>query len=286
MAKKAKKNFGTGYGYLFHGAFSKKEDAQAKEAKTPGSFVRGKATKHGYRYFVMTPRQNPPRKRRKKPKPNPSELVIFGNPKRKPARKPRRRRANVSPLAKAKALFQKFHGRGASGVYGLDRAVKARKDYSILGPLVAIGTNAEKFDQIRPAEDQVVEHWDKLPHMAFLNQAEVNQVMRIIEEPERYLKNVTLLAASPNGKQLYVISNGPLELDLSAYDTDASKDLVDLGDATFVVYVAKKPSDPKEWVHTFGEEGGSRPRVYYDRLNKGLLFGGGSYHVDAPGIVN
>jgi hypothetical protein len=58
-----RKNEGVGYGYTFHGAFSEKADAVAKEAKTPGSFIKGRATAKGYRWIVMKPRKNPIRRR-------------------------------------------------------------------------------------------------------------------------------------------------------------------------------------------------------------------------------
>jgi hypothetical protein len=57
-----RKNFGEGYGYTFHGSFTEKKDAEAKEAKTPGSFVRGTPTAKGYRWMVMKPRKNPIRR--------------------------------------------------------------------------------------------------------------------------------------------------------------------------------------------------------------------------------
>src|SRR5271157_3705019 len=54
-----RKNAGQGYGMMFHGAFSEKKDAVAKEHKTKKAFIRGTPTKHGYRYIVMGPRTNP-----------------------------------------------------------------------------------------------------------------------------------------------------------------------------------------------------------------------------------
>lgn len=69
-----RKNAGEGYGFNFHGAFTDKEDAVKKEKKTPGSFIKGRLTAHGYRWIVMSPRTNPiPRKRRQKaPEINPN----------------------------------------------------------------------------------------------------------------------------------------------------------------------------------------------------------------------
>jgi len=47
----------------FHGAFSEKKAAVAKERKTKHAFIRGTPTKHGYRYIVMSPRTNPIKRR-------------------------------------------------------------------------------------------------------------------------------------------------------------------------------------------------------------------------------
>lgn len=57
-----RKNAGEGYGYMFSGAFNKKEDAVKKEKQRKGSFVKAVMTKTGMRYAVMTPRTNPRRK--------------------------------------------------------------------------------------------------------------------------------------------------------------------------------------------------------------------------------
>ena len=65
MSGKRRKNAGLGYGYQFHGAFSEKKDAVAKERKRKGAFVKGVPTKHGYRYLVMSPRTNPPKRKKK-----------------------------------------------------------------------------------------------------------------------------------------------------------------------------------------------------------------------------
>lgn len=79
MAGRAKKrkNAGAGYGYMFHGAFNKKSDAEAKERKTKGAWIKGTLTNKGYRYMVMSPRTNPI-KRKKKAKKNPHELLVMG----------------------------------------------------------------------------------------------------------------------------------------------------------------------------------------------------------------
>lgn len=65
-----RKNAGEGYGYMFSGAFSKKADAVKKERQRKGSFIKGMPTQKGYRYVVMTPRDNPRRRRAKNPRQN------------------------------------------------------------------------------------------------------------------------------------------------------------------------------------------------------------------------
>ncbi|MBZ5532610.1 MAG: hypothetical protein LAO20_14350 [Acidobacteriia bacterium] len=197
-----------------------------------------------------------------------------------------RPRGNPNATDQAKDLYEQFHKRAPEGEFDLQVSAKRRKDYTILGPLVALGVNGEKFDKINPRPDAVVQHWEKLPHMAFLTGPQVDQVKRVLDDPHQYLKEIALLASSPNGKQLYVICTEPLEIDVSQFETDTQKDFVDLGEATFVVYVAKKPHEVLEWVHVFGEEGGERPRLVFDKLTKQVLFVGGSYRVEAPGIIN
>lgn len=209
---------------------------------------------------------------------------------------PRRNRSKRNPdaIGKAEELFETFHHRGSSGMFETQRSAKSRKDFTSLGPLVAIGINAEQYDERRRAmgkkdfEEYKVEHWDKLPHLAFLTGPQVSQVKRILEEPEKlYAKDCPQLASSPNGKQLYAITPDGVEIDLRQFDTDVSKDFIDLGEATFVVYIAKKPDTPLEWVHELGEDGGVRPRLVLNRLGKKeLFFVGGSYTVEGPGIMH
>lgn len=74
---KKRKNAGAGYGYMFHGAFKEKKDAVAKERKTKGAWIQSGMTQQGFRYFVMSPRTNPI-KRKKKPAENPTELLVMG----------------------------------------------------------------------------------------------------------------------------------------------------------------------------------------------------------------
>lgn len=256
--------------FCFHGAFNEKADAVKKEKSTPGSFVRP-ANFPPYsisdrRYIVLTPRQ-------------------------------KSKKQNPDTLDRAADLFRTFHHRDESGVYEMQRSAKQRKDFTILGPLVAIGVNREKYLEMQRGitaragkkswDDYRVEQWDKLPHLALMTGPQVAFVKRVLEDPKQYLAKCPQLASSPNGRQLYAITPDPPDLSfLRDFDTDASKDFIDLGDATFVVYVAKKPDTANEWVHELGEDGGYPPRLNYNRLARELFFTGGTYTVEGPGILN
>lgn len=192
---------------------------------------------------------------------------------------------------RATQLFEKFHHRPATDVFERQRSARVRKDYTILGVLVAIGINAEHFDKLQQRagkkqfSDYVVEHYDKLPRLDFLTPGQVGQVKNMLGDPGKYVKDAPMLASSPSGRQLYALAED-VQLDLSQFDTDTQKDYVDLGEATFVVYIAKKPDEVREWVHIMGEDGGTRPQLMYDRLRKEVCFIGGSYVVKAPGIMH
>lgn len=71
-----RKNYGEGYGFDFHGAFTEKADAMKKEAKTPGSFIKGTPTAKGYRWIVMSPRKNPRKHRRANPRAGRRQLTV------------------------------------------------------------------------------------------------------------------------------------------------------------------------------------------------------------------
>ena len=66
--KRRKKNAGEGYGYMFHGAFSEKKDAVAKERKTKGAWIKPTWYKDGLRYVVMSPRTNPIKRKHHNPR--------------------------------------------------------------------------------------------------------------------------------------------------------------------------------------------------------------------------
>jgi hypothetical protein len=102
------------------------------------------------------------------------------------------------------------------------------------------------------------------------------------------------LASAPNGKQLYLIGGTQ---DISAQlenweGVDPEKDFIDLGDCGFVVYLARKVHGgfkPVEWCHEFGERKSTLPRLMYDSLKKRIFLVGGESFIDdskeiSPGI--
>ena len=177
-------------------------------------------------------------------------------------RNPKRRRRNaaddqgVSHERKAKALYQKFHGKAPKEVLELQESAAIRGEYTALGDLVELVVKSPVGDSLR-----------------------------IGFEGEK-----VKLASSPNGGQLYFLGgNQALDGNLARFKTDATKDLVDLGEAQSIVYRAAKDFTgfkSSDWEHAFGEESGERPSAFYDKLKRRIFLVGGTYRVERPGIVD
>lgn len=169
-------------------------------------------------------------------------------------------------------LFEKFHGKEPAEILEVQRSAAMRLDYTALGDLVAIG--------VGPADlrgQELVNHWEDLPNIGFEGEG-------------------VKLASAPSGRQLYLIGgNQDLTADLPEFEgVDPEKDLIDLGEAGFLVYLARKwqtKFEPIEWVHELGEETGVLPRLVFDRIKSELCLVGGDYFIDltefrSPGIEN
>lgn len=98
-----------------------------------------------------------------------------------------------------------------------------------------------------------------------------------------------ILAASPNGKQLYFVG-GSQQVNLADLAMKPEgKDKVILGICTRITYhTAKGFHDfaPTNYWHKFGEENGVKPILTYDVLNQDLELIGGDYRVTPRGIEN
>lgn len=192
------------------------------------------------------------------------ESTVRGNPKAKSRRVKKRqavkrharRKKNNTDVApaesqKAAKMFKDFHGRGTKGELKIPEMDYHRGNYTKLGNLEYLIT-------------------------------ELNGKKQKIDFPEG---SKAILACDPDGNQLYVL--GPAEdTDITAvlgrWDTDKSKDFIDLGDCCEVQYYTRKGFDnfvPVHYYHELGEESGVRPRLMFNRLNRSLHFIGGEYEV-------
>jgi len=173
----------------------------------------------------------------------------------------RLRRRNSSDTEQAVKLFSSFHGRDAQQIITKQESAAMRLDYAALGDLDYIKVETPLGER-----------------------AEFN-----------FEGDGVKLESSPEGKQLYCIGGNQ---NLSACLTPESfeKDLIDLGEAREVQYVARKAQgkyEPTAFYHKFGEarDGDTKPRLMYDKLRKRIYFIGGQYWIDikswpavSPGI--
>lgn len=170
----------------------------------------------------------------------------------------KRRRNQSEETGQAVKLFQTFHGRDPVAIIKKHVADTERMDFTALGAL----------------EYLLVENED-------------GASVKINFEGD----SVTL-ASSPQANQLYFIGgNQNLALCLDKFTDDPSKDLIDLGDAIEVEYLARKAQgnfEPVNYFHRFGEKkrGSDLPRAIYDKLRKQVFLAGGEYTIEQPGIIN
>ena len=186
------------------------------------------------------------------------------------AKNARSHRRNPDESSQAVKLFESFHGKSPKEIIEAQRSSVMREDYTALGTLIALGFDGGGF-----SESALVNKWEKCPNISFQGD---------------HVK----LASSPNGRQLYLIGgNQNLDAALNDFEgVDPRKDLIDLGDVFFVVYLARKVHsnfEPTEWVHRFGAKTDSLPRLVYDKLKKEITLVGGEYFIDtkagvSPGI--
>lgn len=101
------------------------------------------------------------------------------------------------------------------------------------------------------------------------------------------------LACDAAGKQLYCIG-GDQRISrgmLTRLGVQNCKKIIDLGAGTYVAYRTRKSlvgGKLASYEHFLGEETGMRPRLVYDRRGPEprILFSGGEYRVEEPGIIN
>ena len=202
---------------------------------------------------------------------------------------PTRRNQEGGAVAQGKELYRAFHGKDPEEVRDLAIRTEVQKTYVYGGDLAA-----GRFLQDDGYEWTIKFHGDHVQ-----------------------------LASSPKGTQLYAIGgNQDILQILRDRGIDTSKELISFGRWYCIYYDAAKSStnfQMTEWEHYFGcveeiksliseshDKGWSEaefqarvkeamdatpplerdlPEALYDRLNQRILFAGGSYYVDWPGIV-
>lgn len=201
----------------------------------------------GIHWFMRREQENPRRKK------NAAELVIF-NPRKG---KRRKKKLNPDEMQEAIALYQQFHGAAPEEILKIQETEAARSTYTGLGDLVQL---LQKAPNGRTLE------------LKFSN------------------ADAVLVASNAKGTQLYLIGgNQNLNGALEEFGADTSKDFVELGECLSIVYFTRKEFDgmqPIEYKHKFGEEGGAPPMLVYNKVQKRMIFAGGDYTIEAPGIIN
>jgi hypothetical protein len=159
-------------------------------------------------------------------------------------------------LGGAERLYEEFHGRAPREILEMQESDEARGDFTALGDLVELTIVSPNGDHVQI----------------------------------KFKGDGVRVASSPDGNQLYFIGgNQDVSGELRKFGADESKDLVDLGETKQIVYDAAKWQTDftgQEWKHDFGEKSGVRPRAFYDQLKKRILFAGGTYKVERPGIID
>lgn len=167
----------------------------------------------------------------------------------------KRKRNSAAEAARAK--YEEFHGKPSTSSYVVRPKVVFPTDVAELGPLV----------------DMVI----KLPP-GF--------------EPRRVplTPKGVMLACTPDGEQLHFLG-GDQALPLSRLhlEDQARKQYVLVAPVMRMCYRAAKSMDDfvvLNYEHKMGEEGGFPPYLMYDTKSRLIFLAGGSYKVEAPGIMN
>jgi hypothetical protein len=312
------KNYGSGDLFDFHGAFTEKKDAVAKERKVPGAFIKPAWFRSGMRYGVFTAR-NPRVRRVLLKKQNVEwgtyEKGVFHPWTRRPKtrRKPAKRRLNANADTRffEQALKKLFPGKTVpllttaqlSQVLRYAQELKAgkknpprrgnptKRNYADATELYTQfhgrGPKGVKDVQVHADDYDSHKELSQLGRLVSLTIGAKSWRKKI----EWGSREAPDLAAAPNGKQLYIIGgvqnlNGSLTgLPVKAL----GKDRVLLGDAYRIEYFTQKGFDnfqPVTYWHDLGEETGKRPRLVYDKRKKRIHLVGGGYKVKPEGIVN
>jgi len=168
-------------------------------------------------------------------------------------RNPQKRNPADTELTKAAAMFRKFHGANPNKVVEIQEEIQGSGKYAQLGMLLQLD---------------------------------------MYQGPELNCRQAGIrLCCDPDGQQLFLLGGSQdIEAGLKPmFGITSEAQLVDLGEINKIWYLARKSMhqfEPIEYHHRFGEEGGSRPRLMYDRRHKKMFIVGGDYEIKAVGIKN
>jgi hypothetical protein len=174
--------------------------------------------------------------------------------KAKKAKSGRGRRRNPDDMPAAEQMYERFHGRPAQRTVEHLERLAFRDTFAELGKLLELRF---RLDGIR----------QPVPLVEFKG---------------------AQVACTPDGENIYFLG-GNQSVDLSSLDIESDKDYVELGECTYIKYLAKKgfhDFEPIEYFHEFGEEDGIRPVLAYDSQNQKLFLLGGNYRCKPEGITN
>jgi hypothetical protein len=173
-----------------------------------------------------------------------------------------------SEAAQARELHDEFtqRPRPSDSYEVLDEPHMAAGDYTDLGKLIALG--------VKPQPTGTTTY---------------------VQEISFPSKNIRVVCDS-QGRQLFLVGNGMEieEVDLRLFGADQAN-RCKVGVCRYIAYEATKWHDQlaesvrgesRVYEHTFGDEGGTPPELYYDRAMNRCLLEGGTYHVEGAGIVN
>jgi hypothetical protein len=189
-------------------------------------------------------------------------------------------RTRPTPSGYGLSDWEKAFRRGAASV--------KRNPESSAATLVE-GFTGAPAEHVTTVETEVHEH-EYLATLGTLVELKV-ATLSGLDATIRFNKDAPYLAASEDGRQLYV-EGGDQEVSLRDLKMDSPKFIKDsmvLGVLTSLVYQARKKFDNFElsdYVHKLGEESGYQPLLLYSPRSKLLSITGGVYRAESPGLID
>lgn len=186
------------------------------------------------------------------------ELVIMGNPRRR-SKGTGKARHNPVPATSVSGdsvqAYRDFHGADPTEVIAVQESARERNELAMIGDLQEISGRMADGSHFCVKSDDIK------------------------------------LAQNPEGTQLYLVGGSQENVMrmLVRTSADTSKDLIEIGEATRVIYQTRKEMHNFERInydHKFAEDGGIFPILFFDKLKRRMFLVGGTYQVRPEGIIN